>query len=212
MVYNKWNCTFFKINKLNRLIDFVKIILGLLTINTILEYLINLDSFSLIGELILIPTIFLLTIMYQLSAFKNKENPSYQATTKVLNSILIIIGLCILGNTIYKMLHEINEYLNLKTFLISPFLTIIYIPILYLIVIYIKYENAFLILDRYTFLSKTRKVNIKMSFLILANLNLKKLDNMKEIMIWNKRQLREEQNVFNFIKNNIYSVKKNYDE
>lgn len=206
---------FSKIDKLNRLSDFIKIILKLLTINTFLEYLISLESFSFFSELILVPIILFITILFQVSSYKSKNDSKYQNVTKFLNSILVIFGLIILGLIIYRIIYDFDQYINygnFKTFLVAPFLTIIYLPILYFIIVYIKYENAFMILNRYKFLDNKRNKKIKSSFLLVSNLNLRKLDNMKEMIIWNKSQLRDEQNILSFIKNNINHIEKKYND
>lgn len=205
---------FLKIDKLNRFKDFLQVILEILTINTILEYLINLDSFSLITELILIPLICFITLTYQISIYKKSTDSKYKLVSNFLHTILATLGFIILGITLYKIVNDFNRYFtfeNLRTFTIAPFLTLIYLPILYFIVVFMKYENSFMILDRYKFLGKKRD-KIKISFLLISNFNLRKIDNMKEMIVWNKRQLRDEQNIFYFIKKNINNIEKNYDE
>ncbi|UFH32771.1 hypothetical protein LNP04_03365 [Chryseobacterium sp. C-71] len=206
---------FYKLNELNRLIDFIKIILEALTITTFLEYVINLESFSLITELILVPLIFFLSIIFQISSYKNQSSPKYKTVTKLLEFILALFGFFILGFTFYNIINDFNKYFNygnFKTFLISPFLTLIFTPILYFIIVYMKYETNFGVLDRYKFLNKRRNLRIKLYFILICNINLKKLDSMKEMIIWNKSQLKDETKIFHFIKKNIDKVEKNYDD
>ncbi|WP_175623158.1 hypothetical protein, partial [Chryseobacterium schmidteae] len=206
---------FFNVNKLSRLTDFIKIILEALTITTLLEYIINLDSFNLIAELFLVPLVFILSIIFQISSYKNQSNSKYKHVTRILASTLALIGFFILGITIYNIINDYKKYFNygnFKTFLVSPFLTLVLVPILYFIIVYIKYDTNFGILNRYRFLNKKRKIKIKLYFILICNLNLKRLDNMKEMIIWNKRQLRDETDIFEFIKKNINTIEKNYDE
>lgn len=75
-----------------------------------------------------------------------------------------------------------------------------------------KYEANFNVLDRYKFLNKKRNLKIKLYFILICNINLKKLDCMKEMIIWNKSQLKNRAKIFHFIKNNIDKVEKNYDD
>lgn len=196
----------FNINKINRLRDFVVIILELFTFNSVLDYLINLESFSFIIEFFLVPIVVLFTFILQLSLYKSKTDNRYKKVTEFLNLIFLLLGFSVLIFTVLKIILDFNKFINLdniKTFFVAPFLTIIYIPLLFLIVLYIKYEEAFINLNRYKFLNKKRLLKIKLSFIVLANINFKKINKMKRMIIFNKQQLKEEEGIFLFIKSNI---------
>ncbi|MDH0659609.1 hypothetical protein [Empedobacter sp. GD03865] len=196
----------FNINKINRLRDFVVIILELFTFNSVLDYLINLESFSFIVEFFLVPIVVLFTFILQLSLYKSKTDNRYKKVTEFLNLIFLLLGFSVLIFTVLKIILDFNKFINLdniKTFFVAPFLTIIYIPLLFLIVLYIKYEEAFINLNRYKFLNKKRLLKIKLSFIVLANINFKKINKMKRMIIFNKQQLKEEEGIFLFIKSNI---------
>ena len=196
----------FNINKINRLRDFVVIILELFTFNSVLDYLINLESFSFIVEFFLVPIVVLFTLILQLSLYKSKTDNRYRKVTEFLNLIFLLFGFSVLIFTVLKIILDFNKFINLdniKTFFVAPFLTIIYIPLLFLIVLYIKYEEAFINLKRYKFLNKKRLLKIKFSFIVLVNINFKKISKMKRMIIFNKQELKEKEGVFLFIKSNI---------
>ena len=66
-----------------------------------------------------------------------------------------------------------------------------------------KYEDIFGNLNRSQFINKHRKLKIKILFLFFGNVNLKYLDNAKEITIWNKNELNNEEELINYIRKRI---------
>lgn len=197
--------TLFNCNNLKTINDFKSIILKLFSITLIFEFLIGFYNFSLIGELILIPTVTLISLLYFFADYK-KEKEGYLAVSKFLNSLLSIFGLAILIYTIYKVITDWNGLLsitNLKSFLFAPLFTLLFIPIVYLIVVFMKYEDIFGNLTRSQYINKKRKIKIKLLFILFGNINLKFLDNAKEITIWNKTELNEEEKLTNYIRNRI---------
>lgn len=196
----------FNVNKINRLRDFLIIILELFTFNSVLDYLINLESFSFIVEFFLVPIVVLFTLILQLSLYKSKTDNRYTRVAEFLNSIFLLFGFSVMIYTVLKMTLDFNKFINLdniKTFFVAPFFTIVYIPLLFLIVLYIKYEEAFINLKRYKFLNKKRLRKIRFSFIVLANFNFEKINKMKKMIIFNKRELKDEENIFLFIMSNI---------
>lgn len=99
----------------------------------------------------------------------------------------------------YNKLLTIN---NLKSFLLPLSLTLLFLPIIYMIVIYMKYEDFFY-LNRYTFLDVKRKAYIKYAILRYRNIRINKLDNAKEIILCNKYEFKENANIKKYIKTNI---------
>lgn len=196
---------FFNVNNLKTLNDFKIIILKLFSLTLILEFLIVFYNFSLIGELVLIPTVTFISMLY-LFADYNKEKEGYLTVSKILNSLLSIVGILIFIYTIYKVItagKDLLSIINLKSFLFSPLFTLIFIPIVYLIVVFMKYQYIFGNLNRSQFISKNRKIKIKLLFILFGNLNLRYLDNAIEMTNWNKVELNEEDKLFNYIKNRI---------
>ena len=114
--------------------------------------------------------------------------------------VLTIIGFSILGYVIHKLYHNYNEILkinNLKSFLLPVILSVLYFPILLLFASIMKYENIFNELNRYRFLENKRKLKIKLAILIYGNLNLDKLDRIRN---WDKKELNDNSDIFKYLK------------
>lgn len=197
--------TLFNSNNLKTFNDFKSIILKLFSLTLIFEFIIGFYNFSLVGELVLIPTVTFISTLYFFADYK-KEKEGYLTVSKFLNSLLSIFGIAILIYTIYKVIttgEDLLSIANLKSFLFAPLFTLLFIPIVYLIVVFMKYEDIFGNLTRSQFLNKKRKIKIKLLFIFFGNINLKFLDNAKEITIWNKTELNEEEKLMNYIRNRI---------
>ena len=125
---------------------FRKIIKENITLIIILEFIINTYTFPLLVELLLIP---LLTIII-LSGEVAKTNPKYNPVEKLMNNLQVILGMIILFSVIYKTIADFENFWNintLKSFLLPPILTVLFLPFTYLVVLYSKYELLFSKLD-----------------------------------------------------------------
>lgn len=112
----------------------------------ILEFIINLYVFSLPVELILVPTSTILVLLQLVS----KMDKKHEMVTKLVSSILGMLGLIIIGYTCYKSITDFENFAsfqNLQSFLLPILLTAIYIPFLYAIIVFMFYEEFFLIIN-----------------------------------------------------------------
>lgn len=190
-------------NKLKTTKDFKNIILKLLTINIILEFVAGNYNFSLVKELILIPFTTFISLMVIVAQQKKKEN---KVVIKFLNQILSYIGFAIIIYVVYRLIKSPTELFsvkNLKSFLLVPLFTILFIPFVFLIVTYSKYEQIYLNINRYNFLSDKRKSKIKLAIIQYGNLKLEYLNNAHNITIWRKAELQNEENVKSYIRKEI---------
>lgn len=193
----------FQFNKLKTTKDFNNIILKLITVNAIIEFLASNYNLSLFKELLLVPIITFITVLLVVAQQKKEENDK---VIKLLNLVLSLVGLIIFSYVIYRIIKSPEELFtikNLKSFLLSPIFTILFIPFVFFIVFYSKYEQIFMNINRYRFLSDRRKKQIKYSIFIYGNLKLEYLTNAHNITIWRKSELQNEENIRSYIKDQI---------
>lgn len=166
----------FSTNSTKKITDFKKLLFDTIKITIVLEFIINLFSFSLLTELIMLP---FLTFIVMLQVFSESDQKNFQVT-KLLNNVLSFIGLSILLFSIYKTYTEFNNIANLgtlKSFILPIILTILFIPFAYSLSLFSIYQSYFIRLDFMTV--KKDKVKIaKKHILTIANINLKKLNNI----------------------------------
>lgn len=152
---------------------FKKYVIDNIKIITVVQFIISTFTFPLWIELILVPLIIFITLL-EAVASKDDKNKQVQ---KFLSNILSFLGFIILFSalsnaiTTYKNLGTINL---LITFFIPFVLSIFYVPITYLFIIYAKYEVLFCRIE-FAINEKNKK---KYKFILIKSfkLSLKKIN------------------------------------
>lgn len=196
---------FFNSNNLNTIKDFVKVILTATSLTIILEFIVGFYNLSLIWELILIPIVTLISLLSLVAEMK-KDDPNTKVVANILKGILTIIGFGILFYGIYQLITQYTDFLtlsNLKSFLLPPIFTLLFLPLIYFTVLYIKYERAFMNLKRYKFISEDRKKKIRISILKYANINFVYIENANKIIVFKKSELQNEADIQSYLRKNV---------
>ena len=196
---------FFNSNNLKGYKEFSKVILTAISLTIILEFIIGFYNFSLIWELILIPIVTLISLLSLVDKMK-KDDRSTKIVANIFKNILSFIGLGISIYCIYQLTINYKDFFtlsNLKSFLLPPLFTLLFLPLIYITVLYIKYERAFGNLIRYKFLTDNRKKKIKFSILQYANINFNYIENANKIILFNKRELQNEMDIKLYLRKNI---------
>lgn len=130
----------FSMNKAKDISFFKTLIVNNLKFIILLEFLINLYTFHFIWELIILP-FFTLLLLLQYVAEGKKE---HAVTTQVLKKVTVFFGTLLLLYVAYKTISGFNAvvtYQNALLLLLPPVLTILIIPYLYGIALYMSYES-----------------------------------------------------------------------
>jgi len=137
----------FKYSTSNDKVNFPKeIIIDNMRLLIIFEFIVNTYSFPLYIEIFLVP----LVSFFVLIGIVANRSPKYIKVSKLINIIQIIIGLFILGYSIFRIILDFEQFASLKTlkdFLLAPILTLFTIPFIYCFLLYINYENVFIRLE-----------------------------------------------------------------
>jgi len=163
------------INKASEKEHFFKsIILDNVKLILILEFIINLYVFNIFIELILIPVLFFIAGMSAIAENKEKYNP----VKKLLDYILMILGVWILIHATYNIINNYRSFINKENlfgFCLTPLLTLSYLPFIYFMALYMQYEVFFV---RMGFLNTNKSyINYaKWRIIIFCNFNLRKLN------------------------------------
>lgn len=121
--------------------DFWKnLILKNLKLMVLVEFIINSFTFSLVVELFLIPFIIVITALNALS----KHKIEYKPVEKLTNIILMFFGFIVLFHSLDRAIVEIHSIENmntLKSILLPVVYSIISVPYMYILKLYVEYEN-----------------------------------------------------------------------
>lgn len=122
---------------------FRKIFLKSLGAVVAFEFIINLYPFSLITEIILVPFLTFI-IMLITVAEMNKEHDQVR---RILSYFLTFISVYIIYFIISNIINDFDGFAtinNLRTFILPPILSIGFLPFIYIMALWIKYDEIFI--------------------------------------------------------------------
>jgi len=152
---------------------FLDIIKDSLKFTILLEFVVNIYNFSLLGELFFIPTIVIISVLLGISSTKSK----YKIVENFFSVILSFIGIALFILSVVQIVTKIQTYLNyytLRLFLLPIILSISFIPFVYLLSVYMNYE---MLLVRLKFFLSDYKIlkYARLRSLLKCNLRLNKI-------------------------------------
>lgn len=168
----------FKINDAKSNAYFKGIFLSAIKWTIILEFIVNLYSFSLFTEIIILPVLVFLAMTQAVAEMDEK----HKMVSKFLQNVIAVAGLLIFSFSLYKTVINFDAVLtfqNLIVFLLPSTITILFIPFVYFLALYSTYESYFIQLDFMT-VKKDKVKEVKKLILRIANINLDKLLRIKK--------------------------------
>ena len=166
--------TFFSLNKVvndenyfkNTILDNIKLVL-------ILEFVVNLYSFGLIVELIVVPIASMIVILGVVAESK----PEYKRVKVFLNYVLGLFGLVLLVYTFRGIFVDFQNFAtikNLRDFFLPVLFTLFFLPFIYFMALSMQYESLF---TRVNFANKNSSITryAKRKIFATCNISLSKL-------------------------------------
>jgi hypothetical protein len=163
------------INKANKERDFFKnILIDNLKLILILEFIVNIHQFGLVTEFILVPILAFLGVL-QVVAEREERTEKLKV---LIEWIFAIFGIIVLGFSIRDVWVDFHGFTNisrLESFLLPIILSITFIPIAYIIALYMNFEMLFVRLG--FFLTNKKDLRYaKWRVILKSRLSLKKLN------------------------------------
>lgn len=144
----------------------------------LLEFIANFYTFSLPIELLLTLLMIFFSMMQPLAEAKEEHKDA----RKFINTSLSIIGLVVILFSSYKTVTHLKDFFtwsNAKSILLSPILTLMYIPFIYLMAILFHYENLFIKLKFMAWNNRPFGKFLKLQTFLTARFNLSKINNIQ---------------------------------
>lgn len=157
---------------------FKKLLLDSIKLVIILEFIVNLYSFSLITELFFVPIVTFLAMTLGYAQVKSE----HAAAERILESVLSIIGVGLIvyaGHSIFQNYPNLDTIGNLRNFLLPIILTFAFIPFFYLSALVSAYEQVLIRIDLFGHHSEN-KAEAKRNLILLCNINLWRLNSITE--------------------------------
>lgn len=118
---------------------FRKTIVEIIGLTVVVSFIENFYTFSLFVELLLVPFVVLLVGVATVSEIKKEH-----LVNRIMNRILILVGLVVMVISIGEIAANFQKfitYATLQEFLLPILLSLMYLPYLYLLSRYIRYER-----------------------------------------------------------------------
>jgi hypothetical protein len=139
--------TYFSLNKIAQdSVYFKSVILDNIKFVLMLEFVVNLYSFSLPAELIVMPIVSFIVMANVLAESK----PEYKQVNKLFNFMLGIFGLYLLAFTFQEIVLDFQNFAtlkNLRDFFLPPLFSIFLLPFVYVMALFMQYEMFFVRID-----------------------------------------------------------------
>lgn len=114
-----------------------------LQIVVIMEFLVNFYTLSLWLELLLVP---LMAMVGGMMAIAERDS-QYDPVRKLLNGFIVLLGIFISGYAFRMAVVDFKKFATIDTlenFILPILLTLTFMPFVYLVAIYVTYENLFI--------------------------------------------------------------------
>jgi hypothetical protein len=161
------------INKVNNSAYFRKVFFDTIKWTIAIEFVINFFTFSLTKELIVVPIILFSAAMQAFASLK----PEHKQVENLFKYSLMAFGTFIFFFSLYKTIELHSQVFtldNLKSFLLPLFLSITFLPFMYLYNLLVKYEELWTRLN-FSIRNKQDRQRVKRQILFIANFNIDKL-------------------------------------
>lgn len=157
---------------------FLKLILQNLKVTILFQFILNLYSFSLITELIIVPVTVFISMMVAVTEHENKED--YQKVALLLNTILFFVGSWMMWNSIIQTITQFND-LNLERLIVllsmGSILSILFIPFLIIVAVLTAYESLFIPISFKKVIEEDIKKYLYFRIFLACGFNVKRIKN-----------------------------------
>ena len=119
----------------NSVLDNLKLI-------AIIQFVVGVYTFGILVELILVPILAVLGALLAMAQTDEK----YHLVKKIFNGILATLGVVFILHTIYMLATNFREFAKAQTiynFSIPPLLTFLYLPFIFIMMVFTSYELVF---------------------------------------------------------------------
>ena len=131
---------------------FSKLVKDNIKVIAIWEFIFNFYTFSLIGELIIIPIVSMFTILQVFAEHSSLKKAEHKKVAILSKNILGVIGLATICYVTYKTIVEYEllfTYANLKSFLLPIVLFVLTLPYFYVLTLYVNYDSFITIVKHF---------------------------------------------------------------
>jgi hypothetical protein len=174
-----WTCgvafvMLFNVNKAgDEDLFFQRALASTLGLAVVFEFIANMYTFSLPVELVMLPIVTMLAMMRLVAGLKPESKRVESGIGYILSAIGTLLTIVLLRKAIVDF-HNLATLHNLRDFLLPPIFTLAFVPYIYGLALFMKYESIF---NRIDFVNDDTSLirYAKRRIVIFFHINLKKL-------------------------------------
>lgn len=113
----------------------------------IVSFIVNLYVFPFVVELLFIPFVVAVATTLAFTEMQKDANPEYAEVARILNRILVIVGLGVLAFASLHAIFDVEHLVGVQSLqdaLLPPILTLAFVPFVWAVALYAGYEQLFL--------------------------------------------------------------------
>jgi len=140
----------------------------------IFQFIVGVYTFSLWIEVLLVPVLAFIGGMLAIA----ETNKKYHQVKVLLEYCLSLFGVILIAYTLYMLVTNFGEFGNEKTvydFFVPPLLTLLYLPFVFVMLVYSTYEQVFIRL-KFSIKNRFHRYLAKLYALVLFNVRMSLLD------------------------------------
>jgi len=118
-----------------------------LKLTVALEFIVGLYDFNIWFELLFFPIALIIGIFLGFAEFHKK----HEKITALIKNCVLVAGLLMTGYALYQIGSHYQDFLKIVTlneFLLPLILSLTYLPFIYMLLLYVHYENTFTVINR----------------------------------------------------------------
>lgn len=178
---------------------FRKILTDSIKIVILLEFLVNTYTFSLVGELILVPLFTFIAIIDVVASMNEK----HAIIAKLAKGIQIVAGFVILAVAVTRAVEDFQNLKSLDTFrsiALAPLLSVLMFPFIYIMLVISRYEFVFIRLDFGGEKTRSLRRYARRQIMMHAGFSLKRLQHLLRNHMSDLMHIEKESDVDSFLR------------
>lgn len=160
----------------------------------LLEFFISQHTFSLVCELLLVP---FATLIMMIDVVASSES-RYSEVSKLMKGLQTAVGFVVLSRAITGAVSSLDSLFTIESIrelLLAPILSVFMVPLIYFLVIFIRYEDLFVLLDSWPGMDRSTKAYAKRRFIEQLGINIHRIDTFISVHKWNVRRIKSKEDV-----------------
>lgn len=137
------------------------------------------------------------TLIMMIDVVASSES-RYSEVSKLMKGLQTAVGFVVLSRAITGAVSSLDSLFTIESIrelLLAPILSVFMVPLIYFLVIFIRYEDLFVLLDSWPGMDRSTKAYAKRRFIEQLGINIHRIDTFISVHKWNVRRIKSKEDV-----------------